>query len=370
VQFGTNQYSINEDTVGVTINVIRSGSTAGTVTVDYAASDGTAIQRTDYEFAAGRLTFNPGETVKTFIVLVNEDNYVEGKETLTLTLSNATGGASLGTPSAANLEIRDDDTTTPTVNPMEDADAFVRMHYHDFLNRDPEPEGEAFWTNEINKCGNSASCRRDRRVAVSAAFFISQEFQQRGYYLYRLYKAGLGRRVAYLEFMADRTRIEASSDLETGKQNFALEFVQRPEFVNKYQSANNANSFVDALLSTVQAASGIDLSSRRGELIAEYNAGSNQTDSRVRTLRKLIEYAEYVNAEYNRAFVLAEYFGYLRREPDEQGYQFWLNVLNNGDPGNYTGMVCSFITSKEYQERFSSVSPRSNQECQFVPKGQ
>jgi hypothetical protein len=70
-----------------------------------------------------------------------------------------------------------------------------------------------------------------------------------------------------------------------------------------------------------------------------------------------------MNAEYNRAFVLAQYFEYLRREPDTNGYNFWLNVLNNGQPNNFQGMVCSFITSLEYQNRFGSFASRSNQMC-------
>ena len=61
------------------------------------------------------------------------------------------------------------------------------------------------------------------------------------------------------------------------------------------------------------------------------------------------------------------YFAYLRRDADTDGYRFWLNVLNesgtNGDPVNYRGMVCSFITSAEYQRRFSSVVTHSNAEC-------
>jgi hypothetical protein len=61
--------------------------------------------------------------------------------------------------------------------------------------------------------------------------------------------------------------------------------------------------------------------------------------------------------------VLTEYFGYLKRDPDEGGYQFWLDVLNNHVPGNYRAMVCAFITSAEYQQRFSSVVTHTNSEC-------
>jgi Domain of unknown function (DUF4214) len=69
-----------------------------------------------------------------------------------------------------------------------------------------------------------------------------------------------------------------------------------------------------------------------------------------------------MHAECNAASVLAEYFGYLRRNPEPEGYSFWLNVLGK-DVGNYRGMVCSFVTSTEYQQRFSTVVTHRNAEC-------
>ncbi len=90
---------------------------------------------------------------------------------------------------------------------------------------------------------------------------------------------------------------------------------------------------------------------------------STQTESRARVIRKLIEYTEYIKAEYNPAFVLAEYYSYLRRDPDAGGYQFWLDVLNNRVPNNYRSMVCAFINSAEYQLRFSSIVIRTDKIC-------
>ena len=58
-----------------------------------------------------------------------------------------------------------------------------------------------------------------------------------------------------------------------------------------------------------------------------------------------------------------QYFGYLHRDVDQGGYDFWLDVVNNREPNNYHGMVCSFITSTEYQLRFGSVVTRSNADC-------
>jgi hypothetical protein len=139
--------------------------------------------------------------------------------------------------------------------------------------------------------------------------------------------------------------------------------VTRTEFVNRFPVGLNGTQFIDALVQGVRNASGVDFTSRTGELLTEYNLGANQTDSRARVIVKLIEYAEYRQVEFNPAFVLAQYFGYLRRDPDEGGYLFWLDILNNRVPNNYRSMVCAFLTSTEYQLRFSSVVTRHNSDC-------
>jgi hypothetical protein len=301
-------------------------------------------------------------------VLVTDDGFAEGTENLTLNLSNATGGgAALGPISSATFNIDDNDTSTsPTVNAIDDASNFVCQHYHDFLNRQGDSGGQSFWTQKITECGSDAACIQRQRIGVSAAFFIEQEFQQTGFYVYRTYKAALGRRPTYVEFMTDRSRLQASTTLDSEKVAYSLEFVQRSEFTARYSSATTAQSFVDALIQTVRDNSGVDLTAKRNELIAEYNAGSDQTDSRARTLRKVVDYDEVKNVEFNRAFVLAQYFGYLRREPDMNGYDFWLNILNQ-NPSNYRGMVCAFITSFEYQDRFGTAHTHNNQECNGSP---
>jgi hypothetical protein len=80
-------------------------------------------------------------------------------------------------------------------------------------------------------------------------------------------------------------------------------------------------------------------------------------------VQQAVEYPEYREAEYNKSFVTMQYFGYLKRDAEAGGYDFWLNVLNNKEPGNYRGIVCSFITSSEYQKRFASIVTHSNKEC-------
>lgn len=239
----------------------------------------------------------------------------------------------------------------------------MRQQYVDILGREPDEGGFNYWSDRILECGDHALCVNARRKDVAAAFFIEAEFQQSGSFIYGLYKGSLGRRPVYTEFASDRQQVVAGTNLDAAKQAFAESFIGRAEFASKYQGHSTAESFVDALLAAVRQSSGIDLGSQRATLLSRYSAGANLNQSRSFVLREVIDNAGFRQAEYNSAFVLTEYFGYLRREPDEGGYQFWLDVLNNREPNNFTGMVCAFITSAEYQLRFSRIVIHSNFDC-------
>jgi uncharacterized delta-60 repeat protein len=255
---------------------------------------------------------------------------------------------------------------TPTENPVDAPLYFVRQQYLDFLGREPDAEGLAYWTNQITQCGGDAGCISQRRIDISAAYFMSDEFQQTASFVYRIYQGALGRRISYAEFSADRQQLGAAnagliSNLDQLTAAFTHDFVLRPEFMQKYQGAITAETFVDTLLQTIQS-SGVDLSAQRSALLAKYNTGASVTESRSLTVQAAIDDASFAAAEYNQSFVLTEYFGYLQRDPDQGGYDFWLNALNNA-PGNYRGMVCSFVTSAEYQRRFAPIVTHTNAEC-------
>jgi hypothetical protein len=249
-----------------------------------------------------------------------------------------------------------------TISPLDTNMFFVRQQYVDFLGREPDAGGLAYWTDQISRCGNDATCAHDRRIEVSAAFFDSQEFQQTGSFIYRLYRAGLGRNVRYAEFTADRGRVVVGPDLDASKLEYAAAFSERPEFIAKYGGNTSAGSFVEALLQTVTTA-GADLSGEREALISLYHSGNGLSASRAMVLRAIGDNVVFQRTAYNEAFVLMEYFGYLKRDPDIAGYNFWLDVLNNRERGNYRSMVCAFITSAEYQLRFGLVVTRSNRDC-------
>ncbi len=352
IQFGSAAYSVSEAAGSVQITVTRTGDTTSAVTIDYATSGGTASPQRNYETATGTLSFAANETSKTFNVLVTDNVYVEGALTVNLTLSNPTGGAATGTQNTSVLTITDDDSSQATTNPIDDAQFFVRQQYHDFLNREPEPEGLAYWTNEITKCGTDQKCISARRRDVSAAFFISEEFQQTGYYVYRIIKASTGNQPNYLQYTNGINQVWAGTDMAVRQTAYAGQQVNP-----QYASLSN-DAYVDQLYQNA----GVAAANRteRAALISGLNA---QTETRGTALQKVANNQTFQTQDYNPAFVLAEYFGYLRRDPDAAGYQFWLDVLNNRVPGNYRSMVCAFSTSREYQLRFSPVVTRNDREC-------
>ena len=391
MEFSSANYPIGEAAGKVDLTVIRSGNTSGVTTVNYATNDGfsgtncsalsgNASSKCDYISAAGTLNFAAGETSKTITVLIIDDSYLEFPEMFSVILSNPSGGT-LGGNSTAAVTINDNDNGLAP-NPIDQAHFFVQEHYYDFLGRYPDQGGWDFWTNEITSC-TTQSCTDQKRVTVSAAYFLSIEFQQTGYLVERIYKAAYGDAtgnstfngahtlpvpiVRFSEFLPDTQQIgngvvvgapNWEQTLENNKQAFALAFVQRQRFTAALPTTMSPQAFVDKLY---QNAGVTPSTTDRNTAINEFGSATNTTDvaARGRVLRKVAEDSTLNANEFNRAFVLMQFFGYLRRDPntapdsDYSGYDFWLTKLNQFN-GNYINaeMVKAFITSTEYRQRF------------------
>jgi CSLREA domain-containing protein len=392
LKFNSPSLMPSESSGSTTLTVKRVGDLSRAVTVDYATSadagipcstaGGVASPKCDFTSAFGTLTFAPGEETKTFTILISQDSYVEGPETFTATLSNQTGGAALTTPSTVTITI-DDDVIEPATNSIDEADNFVRQLYHDFLNREPDSVGLAFWTNQITSCGSDQACIEIRRTNVAAAFFLSIEFQQTGYLVERTYKAAYGDGsglstlggahalavpiIRLNEFLPDTQTVGLDlvvnqsgweQVLEGNKQAFTLGFVQRTRFTSAYPTTMTPAQFVAALF----ANAGVTPSPPdRTAAINEFGPAltTSNTSARARALRRVAENSTLTQMEFNRAFVLMQYLGFLRRNPndpqdtDYTGYDFWLTKLNQFN-GNFvtSDMVKGFITSGEYRGRF------------------
>jgi hypothetical protein len=263
-------------------------------------------------------------------------------------------------------------------NQIDASDFFVTQHYRDFLGREPDPSGLNFWTNEIEGCGLNLQCRQVKRINVSAAFFLSIEFQETGYLVERMYKVAYGDLteastglvvpiIKRQEFLADTPLISSGvvvgvgnwqAQLDNNKNAYALAFVQRSRFTSAYPAGMTPSQFVARLDQNTGGA--LTQTQQVDALVGELTA--NNTDAgRASVLRKVAENAEVDRREKNRAFVLMEYYGYLRRNPNDapntpldfSGYNFWLTKLNQFS-GNFVQaeMVKAFLDSTEYRQRF------------------
>jgi DNA-binding beta-propeller fold protein YncE/mono/diheme cytochrome c family protein len=355
-QFTLTDIRVEEGAGSASIEVARTGDTAREAAVDYLTTDVSASDRTDYTLARGTLRFAPGETSKRINVLLTDDATPETDEQINLSLANPGDGCAIGEAASALITVTDNDAAVSNVNPSDDPASFVREHYHDFLNREPDAPGLAFWSNNLQGCNSDARCAEVRRVNTSAAFFLSIEFQQTGYLVERIYRAAYGRRPAMVEFMPDAQ--EASRDLvvgaqgwegklEANKRAFAEAFAARASFRQSFDPLSNAQ-FVDRLYANAGvAASQVE----RDDLVRGLDGGSL---TRGAALRRVAENAELSKKEFNAAFVLMQYFGYLRRDPDEPGFNFWLSKLEQfGGDFQKAEMVKAFLSSEEYRRRFS-----------------
>ncbi len=376
VQFSTTALTVNELDGVVQLTVLHVGDLAQPFTASYTTFDFSASQKSDYNAATGILQFAPGEASKTISVFIIDDVYAETPEAFFVLLSGPNGSRP-NQPSSLVVTINSDDAGG-SPNPVDNSSFFVRQHYRDFLNRDPDAAGFAHWINEIESCGADAQCREIKRINVSAAFFLSIEFQETGYLVYRAYKSAFGDAtspnvpgtvpvIRLAEFSADSQRVGRDvqvgignwrQQLEDNKNAYLLEFVQRTRFITAFPLAMTAEEFVTKL---DQRAGGVLSAEEHLQLVSLLGTTPEAPLKRAAVLRKVAEDTDLNQRELSRAFVLMQYYGYLRRNPDDPqdtnfgGWKFWLDKLNEFG-GNYiqAEMVKAFLVSDEYRGRFGN----------------
>ncbi len=295
--------------------------------------------------AAGNYHFDNVETGGFYTVTPTRVSYSFGPASRSFSqVGNATEAKFTATPNSL-----------PGDNAIDTAEYFVRQHYLDFLGREPDEDGFNFWSDQILECGADAGCVERRRINVSAAYYLSVEFQQTGGLVDGLYRTSYGLRPKFAEFMPDTRAVARDvvvgrqgwqAKLEANKQAFVDAFVQRPAFREEFDGLSSSD-FVDALISHAR------VTFTSGEREALVTGLASGTLTRAAVLRSIAEDERFVAAKFNEAFVMMQYFGYLRRDPDESGYAFWLNKLSEFN-GNFerAEMVKAFIVSGEYRARF------------------
>ncbi len=373
LQFSAAQYNVGEGDRQATITVTRTGALDSAVNVRYQTNDnpaavpcspdltaerGIAYARCDYATTIDTLSFAANEASKTFTIPIIDDVHVEGNETVNIALFGVSTGAGLGTQTTATLTITDNDTVAGQPNPIYTTPFFVRQQYLDFLSREPEA-GEP-WSNVLNNCSDVNNNPNCDRLTVSAAFFGSPEFQLKGFYVFRFYRLVFKSLPQYSDIVADMRAVTGQTEQEVyqKKAAFADAYTQRPFFISTFGGQSN-EQYVATLMghysltsittpdpATPDGTQKVTLTST--DLVNRLNAA---TLTRAQVLRAIADSDQVGTAEFTRAFVAMQYYGYLRRTPEDSGYNAWLNYLN-AHPGDFRTMVNGFMNSGEYRLRF------------------
>ncbi|HYO62617.1 MAG TPA: Calx-beta domain-containing protein, partial [Pyrinomonadaceae bacterium] len=287
VRLSATSYTFDEGAGLAVITVNRTGDLSVTSSVDYETFDSAARQRSDYLAAYGTLVFAPGESSKQVSVFITDDRWDEGTgETFSFIIRRPVNTAINGFVSSdatgdATVVIRDNDDANGT-NPVRgqtfEPEFFVRQHYRDFFGRDPDAAGLAFWMGQTTNCGNAdlLVCR----INVSAAFFLSIEFQETGYLIYLAHEAAFntGERLRIRDFQTDLPKLtrgvvvgqgDWEGQIEANKQAYYQAFVTSQQFLFFFPEAMTPAQFVDKMNENT---GGVLSQAERNQLVAELTA--------------------------------------------------------------------------------------------------
>jgi len=249
-------------------------------------------------------------------------------------------------------------------NPVDDSRFFVTQQYADLIGHEPDQTTLDRLNAQLTACNNRSECLRTRRIEISTSLLTENELPATGVFLYGLYSTSFGRIPRLADLETDRAVVTSQKgELEAVRLALASAFVERAEFKRKFPATMKPAEFVDSLVTTLAQTSGVDFSSDRSLLISLLDDAAN---GRAMVLTRLASDQRVVDANYNHALVLFQYFTYLRRNPDEAGYNAWLNTLKSKplrDADAARSLVCNFLQSAEYQNRFGMVVTRNSRDC-------
>jgi matrixin len=249
------------------------------------------------------------------------------------------------------------------LNPIDDFRFFINQQYVDLMGREPDQLTIQKLTAQLNNC-NTRDCLRTRKIDISTNLLVENELPATGVFQYGLYSAAFGRSPRLAEFESDRAAIaNQKGELEAVRMALAQAFVERPEFKRKYPPAMKSAEFVDTILALTLQTTGLDFTSDRNLLLGLLD---DATNGRAAVLTRLAADQQVADAHYNQALVTFQFFTHLRRNPDEAAFTSWLNTLKSKplrDPEAARSMVCNFLNSAEYQNRFGMLATHHSREC-------
>ena len=211
--FSEASYQVSESDGSAEISVERTGGSDNAVSVQVSTADGSAVAGEDYTSVDSTLNWADGETVaKTFSVPVLGDLVQEANETVNLTLSSPTGGATLGAPSSSILTLEDDDTDFgPCVEGPETL----------CLGEDGRFKAEISWRDRNGNSGEGQAVTIGRRDSGLFYFFNENNIEM----LVKILNACTLRFESYFVFFAATTNVEftltvTDTEADVSKQYF------------------------------------------------------------------------------------------------------------------------------------------------------
>jgi hypothetical protein len=256
----------------------------------------------------------------------------------------------------------DPGVVSAVANPIDDYRFFVTQQYADLTGREPDQSTVEKLTAQLTQCNNRSDCLRARRLDISTNLLIENELPASGVFMYGLYSLALGRQPRLAEFESDRN-VNQKGEPEALRMALAGSLAERPEFKRRYRATMKSVEFVDSVIVSLVQTTGVDLSAERTSLISLSEQGPS---GRAAVLAHVAGDQRVIDANYNQALVLYQYFTYLRRNPDEAGYNAWVNTLKSKplrDPEAARSLVCNFLNSAEYQNRFGMLATHHSREC-------
>ena len=250
------------------------------------------------------------------------------------------------------------------LNPIDDFRFFITQQYADLIGREPDQLTIEKLTAQLNNCNSRMDCLRTRKVDISTNLLVENELPSTGVFLYGLYSAAFGRSPRLAEFESDRAVVaNQKGEVEAVRTALAHAFVERAEFKRKYPATMKPAEFVDTVLALTAQTTGLDFASERSLFIGLLDDSAN---GRAAILGRIAADQRVADAQYNQALVTFQFFTHLRRNPDDAGFTSWVNTLKTKplrDPEAARSMVCNFLNSAEYQNRFGMLATHHSREC-------
>ena len=255
-------------------------------------------------------------------------------------------------------------SATVVENPIDDPRTFVRQQYLDVLNREPDPSGLTYWSNQLESCPTGSGCFIGNRTRIPIALSDANEFRETALFAYRMYMVSYGKTPSLADFMRDRSLLSDVHidwrdpyDTDAAHRSFVDNWVQSDSFRELYPDSMSASEFVRRLFDNANLK---QFDSMQGILVNRMNAGA----SRAQILFETVTSEDLASGIDKESAVPIQLLMQLRQDvSDDRRRQVSPDQLDGADLNQVRRAICLILTSEEYQRRFGDAVTHTNAEC-------